>query len=223
MTETTFGQRVKVARELRRLTQGDVARLLEVEGDIGRTLQSVSSWENAGKTPPLEVVWILSKVLRVRPMWLAFGNGDIENEDGTSGVGFRTERGRPVPRLSIEAAVMDRNHEPFSPYKSHTWFDCGPNSFAIDIKDRSNEPRFTLGDAVVIDPDERPLPGDMVLAVLSPDQRPVFRKYAVRSAPDTSKYVELQPLNPSWEVDVIRSSSDGRIIGVMTEHACPRR
>jgi hypothetical protein len=33
----------------------------------------------------------------------------------------------------------------------------------------------------------------------------------------------LAPLNPDWKPEYISCDADGRIVGVMTEHAEPRR
>lgn len=226
MCETSFGQRVKMIRERLGLTQGDLAKRLEIEGDHGRTVQSVSSWENYGKVPSLETIGHLARVLRVSRLWLAWGYGDIENEGGTQGVGFHAQRGRIVPRISAETIVMELSRtspKPANAFSVHTFFDCGPNAFVLDVTDRSNEPMFQVGDALVIDPDESPAPGDMVLAILGPDNRPVIRRYAQRSNAESGKYVELQALNSAWDSDFIRSPTDGKVVGVMTEHVIPRR
>ena len=123
----------------------------------------------------------------------------------------------------MQAAVMDRFTQEKPSVEVHTYYDCGPRSFVVDIIDKSNEPVFSPGDAVAIDPDEKPRPGDMVLASMKPDDKPVFRRYHSRTAPDGSKFVELAPLNDAWDTEIIRSNADGRIIGVMTEHVTPRR
>jgi SOS-response transcriptional repressor LexA len=223
MCETTLSERLKIARERANLTQGEIARLLGLALGESRTPQAVSAWETQGKEPDISTIRHLATILRVNAMWLAWGVGEIENITGTVGVSFRTEGGRPVPRLNMQTAVMEPIRPQSSAFEVHTYFDCGPNSFAIDIADRSNTPNFQIGDAVVIDPHETPRPGDMVLAAMKPGERPVFRRYAVRTAPDASKFIELKPLNSDWESDIIRSPEDGRIVGVMTEHASPRR
>ena len=123
----------------------------------------------------------------------------------------------------MQAVVMDRITQESPLIEVHTYFDCGPRSFVVDITDKSNEPLFSPGDAVAIDPDVLPRPGDMVLAVMKPEERPVFRRYQARTAPTGTKFVELAPLNATWDTDVIHSDADGRIIGVMTEHVTPRR
>lgn len=223
MCETTLSQRLKIARERAKLTQQEVARLVSLALNESKTPQAVSSWEIAGKEPDLATIRHLSAIYRVSPLWLAWGLDDLENISGTTGVSLRTEGGRPVPRLNMQIAVMEPIKPPTHAFEVHTYFDCGPDAFAVTISDHSNAPSYQPGDAVVIDPSEAPRPGDMVLAAMKPGDRPVFRRYAVRTAPDTSKFIELKPLNPDWESEVIRNEADGRIVGVMTEHASPRR
>jgi transcriptional regulator with XRE-family HTH domain len=221
MSETSFQQRVKMARDRVNLTQLELGRLVGVTGG------AVSQWEVSGKEPPLETVQKVAEVCRVSLMWLAFGIGDIENEDRTSGVILRIKRGRLVPRLDMQTAVMERVFSGAQRVDVHTYFDCGPRTFVIEINDRSNinpnpGPSFEPGDAVAIDPDETPRPGDMVFAVLKPGDRGVLRRYQLRADSDGSKYIELSTLS-GWDRDLIRSPSDGRIVGVMTEHVAPRR
>lgn len=123
----------------------------------------------------------------------------------------------------MQAAVMTRSSPSNTVAEVHTYFDCGPNSFVIDIVDRSNAPAIEVGDAVAIDPDVAPRPGDMVLALIKPAEVAVFRRYNLRTGPDGAKYVELQPLNETWDTDLIRGPEDGAVVGVMTEHVTPRR
>jgi transcriptional regulator with XRE-family HTH domain len=220
---TTIAERLLFARERANLTQAQVAERLDISPS------AVSSWEpgtKVQKRPDLDKFIGLSEIYRVNLLWLAFGVGDIENEIGTTGVSFRAKRGRAVPRVNMKFAVSNDLNISQQNAEIHTYYDCGERSYAIDIIDKSNvtsrEHGFNPGDTVVIDPDEKPRPGDMVLAAMNPDDRTIFRRYQVRTSPEGTKYIELRPLNPDWEIDMIRSTSDGRIIGVMTEHATPR-
>jgi transcriptional regulator with XRE-family HTH domain len=219
MCTSTLGDRLRKARERAKLTQVKVAEHLKI------TSQAVSNWEAGRDEPERERLLPLAALFRVNPLWLAFGVGEIENVTGTFGVTFRSERGRPVPRLDLATAVMERFAQDIPRGEVHTYFDCGPRTFVFDIVDRSNDVPggFAPGEAVAIDPDEKPRPGDMVFAAMKPDERPLFRRYQSRTALDGTKYVELSPLNKDWDTDFIRSPDDGRIIGVMTEHVIPRR
>lgn len=53
-----------------------------------------------------------------------------------------------------------------------THFPCSERAFVLPVFDRRNEPLYLRGDHLVIDPLEKPLPGDMVLAEV--DKAPLF-------------------------------------------------
>lgn len=218
MCQTSLAERLRIARERANIKQSEAAQ------SIGATSQKLSNWERGDHEPSRSDLGKLISLYKCSALWMLTGAGQPGNEDSTTGVSLRTERGRRVPRLDQAIAVLERFPEHFQVRDVvHTYFDCGPRSYVIDIQDRSNAPQFEPGDAVAIDPDALPHPGDMVLAAVTPDDHPVFRRYAVRTSAEAKKYVELQPLNPAWEADLIRSPEDGRIVGVMTEHVTPRR
>jgi transcriptional regulator with XRE-family HTH domain len=217
MCQDTLAERLRKARERATLTQVAVAKRLEI------TSASISNWEQGRNEPERDKLIQLSREYRVNPLWLTWGIGDIENELGTDSVGFRSHRGRPVPRLELQTAVLERFIQEVPVVDFHTYFDCGPRSFVVEIKDKSNAPGFSAGDAVVIDPDEQPMPGDWVLAALKPDNRPVFRRYEERRGENGEDFVALIPGNSAWKTEFIRDHEDGRIVGVMTEHVTPRR
>jgi SOS-response transcriptional repressor LexA len=102
-----------------------------------------------------------------------------------------------------------------------TRYMCSDQAFQIPIWDRSNEPVFTMGDTVVIDPAVTPEPGDMVAALIGEAKRPTFAKYVERAANGT-RHVALVPLNSDWPEHHISPATDV-ILGTMTEHTRPRR
>ncbi len=60
---------------------------------------------------------------------------------------------------------------------ARTHFACSVNAFATSVTDDANKPRFSIGDRIVIDPEESPEPGDMVLAVSSDASHTIFGNY----------------------------------------------
>lgn len=89
-------------------------------------------------------------------------------------------------------------------------------AFLADITDEANSPRFKVGDKVLIDPAEKPVPGDMVLAITNTvPQRPVFARYTADG---------LEYLNEDWrEAEKVVPLQAVEIFGVMMEHSMPRR
>lgn len=67
----TFGQRVKYIRELRGLTQRELADLIGVHS------QTISEWERdtLSSLPPAELLREAAEKLRIAFMWFAFGDG----------------------------------------------------------------------------------------------------------------------------------------------------
>lgn len=96
-----------------------------------------------------------------------------------------------------------------------THFPCSKSAVAVLINDARNAPTYHKGDAIVVDPDVRARPGDMVVAVI--DDESVLGKYARRGGK-----VRLLSLN-KWPACTLEKKRGDRIVGVVTEHAQPRR
>jgi SOS-response transcriptional repressor LexA len=220
----TLGARIKWAREARdgypKATQKDIADL------CGVTSQAVQQWEGDKTEPGRERLVCIAEFRGVSLTWLMTGTGlPIDDLSGPV-IALRAERGRTVPKISAQVAVAGNSWQARRSTNEtvQTHFPCGPRSYALSIFDRSNAPKYEIGDTVVIDPDEPPSPGDMVLAAMGPDDKPVFRKYRLESGQSgNGSVIVLAPLNLDWKTEYITCEAEGRIIGVMTEHAEPRR
>lgn len=133
---------------------------------------------------------------------------------------FSNLRGSIVPRYNIAeigrpphlGAIVDS-------VKSH--FPCSETAFAIVIADRDNATEFLPGDSVIIDPTIEPRPEDMVLARVREREKPVFRRLLIKSS--NPLVYELKANNAGWGDFEICGDEISSIIGVMTEHAKPRR
>lgn len=76
MAKLTFGDRLKMVRERRELTQEELAVL------IGSTQKNISKYENGTIGLPREpVIMKLAEVLNVSPGWLAFGHAELDELD----------------------------------------------------------------------------------------------------------------------------------------------
>lgn len=97
-----------------------------------------------------------------------------------------------------------------------TNMDLSESSFTLIISGRSMEPEFKEGDAVVIDPEVDPLPGDFVVAKNGQEEA-LFKKYRPRGFINGEEVYELVPLNEDYPT--VRSDQEPiRIIGTMVEH-----
>lgn len=209
MPRETLGTRLRTARQRAGLTLEQVGR------HVGVSPQAVQQWEKDRTEPSAERLNTIAQLTAVNIQWLLTGlvvSGVTDQEH--SSYGSISRGGRVVPMLSLSQAMSEPIQRD-SADKVHTHFPCSKNAFALPVFDRSNSPAFEIGDNVVIDPDVRPVPGDMVLAVVS--GHPIFAKYTLRAP----RVAELQPLNADWPS--VTLEDDARLIGVMTEHARGRR
>ncbi len=84
------------------------------------------------------------------------------------------------------------------------------------------EPRITVGDTVVIDPDLDAVPEDLVVVEIVSQRRVVFRQLSLGD----DGAVILRPFNPHWEQYTFTAAewrSNARLLGVMSERTEPRR
>lgn len=138
-------------------------------------------------------------------MWITVAPGNTEL------------RGRLVPKIALSELSQfdprDVRSVNISLDQVLSHFPCSQHSFQITVSDNSNADQFSVGDSVIIDPDKKPTPGSMVLAIV--DGTPLFRRYRPRG-----EAVELVPLNPDWETTTAKLDGVGdRLLGTMTEHA----
>nr|WP_306440834.1 S24 family peptidase [Neisseria dentiae] len=90
------------------------------------------------------------------------------------------------------------------------------STFALKLKGDSMKPAFSDGDMIIIDPLEKPEPGEFVLAQVDKDI--LFRKYRI----DNLDKFSLQPLNSDYPV-ISSSEAKIKIIGTLVEHRIYRR
>lgn len=192
------------------INQPDLARRM------GVTNQAVSKWVRGEALPSGRRLPDLAAQLQCSVAWILTGAASTRTIADRGGPVDFHSRGRMVPVFSTEQAI---GGTPVSDHarKVLTRFPCGPSAFELAVWDSSNALDFLVNDTIVIDPDEAPVPGDMVLAAIGTPRRAVFAKYTLGDC------IELVPLNKDWPRHRIASAADGEIIGVMTEHNRPRR
>ncbi|WP_221624840.1 MULTISPECIES: LexA family transcriptional regulator [unclassified Burkholderia] len=100
--------------------------------------------------------------------------------------------------------------------------DVSARAFGLRIKDLSCWPEYQEGDVVIIEPEIRPDPGNMVV-VKGGSEEAVFGKYRPRGTNDQGEMVfELVPLNDDFAT--LNSERDHlQIIGVEIEHHRKKR
>ena len=212
---STLGDRIKEARVRCGLSQSELARR------IGVRSQTINQWEHNKKKPSRDNVVRLVQVTQSSLSWLLYGKPSPEQKENASLASIGT-RGRHVALVSIDRAA--RLEEPDkSDQIILANFPCGPRALAFALPNDSNAPDHPEGAHWIIDPDETPRPGDMVLALHgdAAEATPVYGEYRMESTA-TGVVAVVAPLNLRWPS---ARSDIGRlqVVGVMTESTRPRR
>ena len=203
-TSMSLGARIRKARTDARLMQARIAE------SCRKTLQTVSGWERDLYQPSTEDLTTISVLTGVNPGWLLSGHASA------SIAGDKAWRGRVVPSLewSHIAGYLDGAFTADMNARSH--HPCGPRSFQTFVDDRSNEPELAVGDGIIVDPDIKPTPGDLV--VIAHENAFLIRRFRPRA-----DHVELAPSNPDWPALMVPALDPTRLVGVVSEISKPRR
>jgi transcriptional regulator with XRE-family HTH domain len=199
--------RIKLARQKARLSQKELARL------IGITSQSVNQWESGATQPSRANLIQTAKWTRVEISWLMTGEG-LSEQKVTASIADSVDGGRFVPMLSVNEALARTQPAADAPrYYAH--FPCSDNAFIVSLPNDSNAPSHPAGTRWVIDPDQAPLPGDLVFAAV--DGQAAFGEYQTESTPQGRIHI-IKPLNEKWGAH--RSDVEHiNIVGRVTEYA----
>ena len=214
MSNGTFGQRLKAARlamKPRKLSQTEIGAAIGKALNKSFSASAVGQWEGDKSEPERMAVIEWAKLTGADASFLFLGVS--ANWLGSSG---RMPRGG---RVVSKVAVMPKepNLRPLN-QEFHTHFPCSEGAYLLEVFDARNAPTFVRGDHIVIDPYESPTPGDMVLAMV--DSAPIF---GVFSRSDRFSSGAIESLDTKWGSEEIDPDRGDKVLGVMTEHARPRR
>ena len=192
----TLGDRMRILRSGRGLTQQDVAAALNV------SRSAVAMWERNEREPNLETLAALARLLDVPLSAL------VEREEAPLPAGLRPVRTKRVPLLGAIAAG-----EPIFAEEEHeTYVDVGGSvraDFALEVQGESMEPVYKDGDVVYIRSQDDVLDGQ-VAAVVVDDSATLKRVYHLPVG------VQLMPLNPAFAPMLFtpENSDSVRILGL---------
>lgn len=179
---TEYGNRLRTARKLRGLTQVELSKV------TGIAQSTISTAEREG-TKSLETT-TYATVLKVRPEWLAGGEGDMELPENQKTIrepssiqGAVTE----IPLLNKETAGMFRDYLDGTtpPTETHYHPSNGKGLFAFSVDDDLMEPRVPKGCRAIISTRIKPRHGMCVL--VSDGQTSYIRKLTIDGG---SQYLE---------------------------------
>lgn len=192
----TLGDRMRILRSGRGLTQQDVAAALNV------SRSAVAMWERNEREPNLETLAALARLLDVPLSAL------VEREEAPLPAGLRPVRARRIPLLGTIAAG-----EPIFAEEEHeTYVDMDGSAradFALEVQGESMEPVYKDGDVVYIRRQDDVRDGQ-VAAVVVDDSATLKRVYHLPVG------VQLMPLNPAFAPMLFtpENSDSVRILGL---------
>ena len=85
-----------------------------------------------------------------------------------------------------------------------------PSSFYIQVIDDSNDPRYQMGDVLLVDPSLQPEQGDMVLLCHYASDSLIVRRFQQTG----KRRCDFAALNVGWGVERL-TKSQARIVGVI--------
>jgi len=170
----------------------------------------------------------IARVYHCRLEWLISGTGEMDAGDKYTNGRETRQSARKVPVLScVEAGDPKQIVDAYlaGAGMSEISVDCeleqelSAESFALVISGRSMAPEYVEGDIVVVDPSVKPRPGDVVVGLLSTDNKATIKKYRSRGNDDDGHhFFELVPINPDYHTITVSSANPGHIIGTVVEH-----
>lgn len=206
-----IGQRIKTERTSKGLTRKALAELTET-----LNVSRINNYERGERTPGPEEVVRLGKALGVAASYLMCLSDDKQGAlDGPLGASLL------IPVLDFKQAchpeefIQEGRGLEFLAVTPDAVGSCGKNAFALRVQDDSMVPELRINDALIINPDMRPSPGDFVVAQLNNDSEVMIRKYKQLSVSETSPAFELVALNSDWANVQVNAAIKSRLVGVV--------
>jgi repressor LexA len=201
-TTSTIGERVRAARENKRVDQRALSR------KAGVAVRTLQRWEKGLQVPDSNYLLRLSRSIGVRPEWLLTGDGTMYplpvphtgkiipfNKD----ILIRNVSLIDIPLLSSVPA--GKTAAIFHPEFVERYITVDNikdhNAFALIVKGMSMSPRIEDGDIVVVSPQQEVRTGD--ICVVRVNDEDVLKKVKI-----DDMYVHLIPLNLEFDPVTIR-------------------
>lgn len=132
-------------------------------------------------------------------------------------------RGRAVPLIGMVQAGLPTSPGDLDFSETVLTEVQGERVFALRIEGDSMMPDFRPGDLVFVDPDVRPVPGDVVVARIDEQDEATIKKYAVRGYDSFGREIfDLIPCNPLYPT-LHSTDRPTCVCGVVVEHRQFRR
>lgn len=206
----TFGERLKMAREKKCVSQQKIADLFGIDRI------SVSNWERGKNPPTADKLAKLSEFLDISVDWL-LGTEKDSNVASTT-IRFKT---KTVPLISwVQAGQWKEVNDIHPVGQSDEYISVtakvGPNAIALKVRGDSMEPEFPEGSIIIVDPDREAKNGSYVVVRLDEEMEATFKQMVV----DGSR-IYLKPINPRYpilEINGKKATTVGVVVQMVKEY-----
>lgn len=224
----TIGERLKWAREQRKMTQAQLAKA------AGVSTSTIGNLEAGIRGKPRELNAIANAVM-VNAPWLEEGLGGWDVDIVYDGPMFsRAVRAYGagnvdpapvapndlVPVISwVQAGSWSQIHDNFQPGDADEWMPCpvrhGPNTYALRVRGSSmfnpgGDISFKDGDTIFVDPAREARHRSLVIVRMDDEKDATFKQLLIEGDERM-----LQALNPNWPERIMRINGHATICGVV--------
>ena len=162
-------------------------------------------WERGLRTPGLEEIKQVARVLNVSPAYL-MGLTDrktlhpLEMPHVGALIPLLNHKQACDPRCCINNIKKAEYDEPvsFIPISVELAKKSGNNLFALEIEDESMKPELLPKDVIIVSVDAKPNPGNFIVAKIDGNDEVIVRRYKLLSASSIDKEFELLAMNEHW-------------------------
>ncbi|RUR14034.1 LexA family protein [Legionella septentrionalis] len=214
-----IGQRILEERKVKGLTRKALAELTD---DLKPS--RINNWERGIRTPGPGEIKQLAEALDVAPGYLMCLTDEkqIQKEFPWLGalVPLLTIEQACDPKKYIQAIKEESQHDAasFIPLSPELSKQLGENTFGLRMQDDSMAPELSVGDVLIVDPDQTIRPGGLVVAHLQDDNEVTVRRYKQLSSANSIIEYELIAVNENWANIRVSQECKHKVVGVIMGH-----
>lgn len=205
----TMGQRIRALRRDKKLTQGDLAKI------VGVSAPNVTGWEKDAYAPKADPLSKMASYFGVSTSYIT--NGDENGPKLDNNVAPVSSK--LIPVLSWVQAGTMTSVEAIDPKNINEWLpplsaDDPDGCFYLRVVGVSNYPTYADGDYILVNPSYQVC--DLIsedLVVVRSNSDATFKKLVIES--DERKY--LQALNPNFQPNIIEFEEGMELVGLVID------
>lgn len=205
----TMGQRIRALRRDKKLTQGDLAKI------VGVSAPNVTGWEKDAYAPKADPLSKMASYFGVSTSYITNGDESGPKLDNN----IAPVSSKLIPVLSWVQAGTMTSVEAIDPKNINEWLpplsvDDPDGCFYLRVVGVSNYPTYADGDYILVNPSYQVC--DLIsedLVVVRSNSDATFKKLVIES--DERKY--LQALNPNFQPNIIEFEEGMELVGLVID------